>query len=66
VSKQASGVIREGILTRPYEAFYGCPLSIGTVCEIMADHEDTYRVKFPNQVGYSGTFSIKKVYVKDN
>ena len=61
--KEAVGT-SPGVLVRPYEPFYGSPLPIGTEVEITNETEETYTVKFPGRVGYSGSYSIKKVYVK--
>ncbi len=61
-SKEAIA-ISNGVLCRPYSPFYGKPLPIGTPCEIINEAEETYTVKFPGKVGYSGSFGIKKVYV---
>jgi len=57
--KSADGTT-EAILIRPYEAFYNNSLPIGTKCEITNEEEERYVVKFPGQVGYSGSFHIKK------
>ena len=53
-----------GMLIRPYEPFFSNQIPKGTECLIVGDNDDIYTVKFPNVVGYSGTFRIKKSYVK--
>lgn len=64
MTKHASGSNKEGALIRPYEPFHNSPVPIGTRCTITNEQEDTYTVKFPGRVGYSGSFSIKRVYVQ--
>lgn len=57
---------KDGILIRPYEAFYNNSLMVGTACIITNEEEERYHVKFSGLVGYSGSFSIKKSYVALN
>lgn len=62
--KHAESPTIEGTLIRPYEPFHNNPVPIGTRCVITNEQEDTYTVKFPGRVGYSGSFSIKRVCVQ--
>jgi hypothetical protein len=62
--KRASAPTREGILIRPYSPFYGDPMPIGTKCEITAETDDNYTIKFPGRAGWSGSFSIKRCCVE--
>lgn len=39
------------------------PLPIGTKCIITNEETDRYAVKFPDVIGYSGTFHVKKYQV---
>lgn len=64
MSKQAASKPIDGVLIRPFEAFYNSPVPVGTKCEITNEEEDRYAVKFPGLVGYSGSFHIKKIYVE--
>ena len=55
-----------GILTITYEAFYLSKLPIGTTCVITNESNEKYTVRFPDVIGYSGTFQIKKTGVNKN
>jgi hypothetical protein len=63
MTKRESGTNIEAVLIRPFEAFFGNCLPVGVACIITAEHTDTYNVKFPDVIGYSGTHSIKKCCV---
>jgi hypothetical protein len=48
----------------PFGPFYQLyPLPIGTKCVITNEEADRYAVKFPDVIGYSGTFHVKKYQV---
>ena len=64
MSKPASGS-KEGVLTQPYEAFHNNRLPVDTKCVITNEEENRCLVKFPGIIGYSGTYGIKKSYVKE-
>lgn len=65
MSKPASEPTRNGVLTQPYEAFHGNRMPTGTECVITNEEENRYLVKFPGVMGHSGTYGIKKSYVKE-
>ena len=65
MSKPAATPTKAGVLTIPFEPFYGSPLPVGTSCEITGEDEDRYVVKFPGAVGYAGTHRIKRIYVRE-
>lgn len=62
--KEAAGV--PATLKIPFQPFYNTPLPIGAGCEIISKDDETYTVKFPGVVGFSGSYRIKKTYVKEN
>jgi hypothetical protein len=65
MSKPEKVPFREGVLIRPFEAFYGACLPVDTIVAIISEDDDKYTVRFPNQVGYTGTHRIKKTYVRE-
>ena len=60
--EQAAAITSE--LIRPFEPFHGTVLPIGTKCQIVGEEDDRNIVKFPDSVGFSGSYHIKKSYVK--
>jgi hypothetical protein len=56
---------RVGELKVPFTPFYNSTLPIGTKCIICNDDEDRFIIKFPEKVGYSGSYRIKKTYVSE-
>lgn len=67
MSKPARSAAKESLsakLTVPYEAFHTNVLPVGTECIITNEEENRYAVKFPGVIGYSGTFHVKKSYVR--
>jgi hypothetical protein len=45
----------------PFSQIY--PLPVGTKCIITSEEADRYAVKFPDVIGYSGTFHVKKYQI---
>ena len=52
----------KGVLTKPFEPFYGSPLAPGTECDIMGADNDCYVVSF-FVIGYAGTVRIRKNFI---
>ena len=65
MSKPDAAPPREGELTIPFNPFYNSPLPIGTKCIISSEEDERYVIKFPDRVGCSGTYHIKKTYVRE-
>ena len=63
MAKRAVRVLPQGVLTIPFQPFYSDPLPIGTLCDIVEDDGDRYIVKFPDAVGFSGTYHIQHHYI---